>query len=166
MGIVNNMTVWTVSAGDGSVRVPVTVRDAVFFLATIVVTMSLVRDLPGIINIVILRRFPIDRSARYALVALGRYLIVVTGIIVALGHQISPDEVDLEIVRQEMLAASAEAVSKRFGSPRWGARLPRGNGDVLKSFARPAKPRSAGRGSTATRSARSAPCNGGNRFRF
>ena len=84
MGIVNNMVVWTVSAGDGSVRVPVTVRDAVFFLATIVVTMSLVRDLPGIINIVILRRFPIDRSARYALVALGRYLIVVTGIIVAL----------------------------------------------------------------------------------
>jgi potassium efflux system protein len=83
-GIVSNMAVWTVAAGEGSARVPVTVRDAVFCVATVVVTMSLVRDLPGIINIVILRRFPIDRSARYALVALGRYLIVVTGIIVAL----------------------------------------------------------------------------------
>ena len=83
-GIVSNMAVWTVAAGEGSARVPVSVRDAVFCVATVVVTMSLVRDLPGIINIVILRRFPIDRSARYALVALGRYLIVVTGIIVAL----------------------------------------------------------------------------------
>jgi potassium efflux system protein len=83
-GIVSNMAVWTVAAGEGIARVPVSVRDAVFFVATVVVTMSLVRDLPGIINIVILRRFPIDRSARYALVALGRYLIVVTGIIVAL----------------------------------------------------------------------------------
>jgi potassium efflux system protein len=83
-GIVNNMAVWTVAAGDGSARVPVTVRDIVFCVATVVVTSSLVRDLPGIINIVILRRFPIDRSARYALVALGRYFIVVTGIIVAL----------------------------------------------------------------------------------
>jgi len=84
LGVVNNIAVWTVSSGDGTTRVPVTVRDAVFCLATVVVTMSLVRDLPGIINIVILRRFPIDRSARYALVALGRYLIVITGFIVAL----------------------------------------------------------------------------------
>ncbi len=84
LGVVNNIAVWTVSSGDGSTRVPVTVRDATFCLATVVVTMSLVRDLPGIINIVILRRFPIDRSARYALVALGRYLIVITGFIVAL----------------------------------------------------------------------------------
>lgn len=56
------------------------------------------------------------------------------GIIVALGHQIRPETADLEIVRQEMLAASAEALSKRFESPRWGTRLPRGNGAALKNL--------------------------------
>ena len=56
------------------------------------------------------------------------------GIIVALGHLIRPETVDLKVVRQEMLAASAEAVSKRFESPRWGKRLPRGNGNALKNL--------------------------------
>ena len=53
------------------------------------------------------------------------------GIIVALGHVIRPETADLEIVRQERLVASAEAISKRFESPCWGTRLPRGNGDAL-----------------------------------
>ena len=56
------------------------------------------------------------------------------GLIVALGHAIHPDAADLEIVRQGMLVASAEAISKRFESPRWGARLPRGKGDALKTL--------------------------------
>ena len=56
------------------------------------------------------------------------------GIIVALGHQIHPETVDLKIVRQEMLAASAEAIAKRFESPRWGTRLPRGNDTALKNL--------------------------------
>ena len=48
-------------------------------------------------------------------------------IIVALGQAIHPEEADLEIVRQGMLVASAEAISKRFESPRWASRRPRGD---------------------------------------
>jgi len=56
-----------------------------------------------------------------------------SGIIVALGQEISPDAVDLETVRQGMLVAAAEAISKRFESPGWGTRLPRGNKSLLTS---------------------------------
>lgn len=56
------------------------------------------------------------------------------GIIVALGHPILPETVDIEIIRHEMLVASAEAISKRFESPRWGTRLPRVNGTAPKNL--------------------------------
>jgi acyl-[acyl-carrier-protein]-phospholipid O-acyltransferase/long-chain-fatty-acid--[acyl-carrier-protein] ligase len=56
------------------------------------------------------------------------------GIIVALGHPILPETVDIEIIRHEMLVASAEAISKRFESARWGTRLPRVNGTAPKNL--------------------------------
>ena len=64
---------------------PVTIADLAAFVGACAVTVVLVRDLPGLLNALVLRRFPIDRSLRYAIVALARNVMVVVGLIVALG---------------------------------------------------------------------------------
>jgi potassium efflux system protein len=84
LSVINGITVWTVAGTNGGPAVAVSIRDILLFLATIVITISVVRDLPGIVNIVVLRRFPIERSARYALVALGQYVLVIIGLVLAL----------------------------------------------------------------------------------
>jgi len=84
LSVINGITVWTVAGANGGPAVAVSIRDLLLFLGTIVITVSVVRDLPGIVNIAVLRRFPIERSARYALVALGRYILVVIGLVLAL----------------------------------------------------------------------------------
>lgn len=64
---------------------PVTIADLAAFVAACAVTVVLVRDLPGLLNALVLRRFPIDRSLRYAIVALARNVMVIIGLVVALG---------------------------------------------------------------------------------
>ncbi len=84
LSVINGITVWTVAGVNGGPAVAVSIRDMLLFLATIVITIAVVRDLPGIVNIAVLRRFPIERSARYALVAVGRYVLVIIGLVLAL----------------------------------------------------------------------------------
>ena len=84
LSVINGITVWTVAGVNGGPAVAVSIRDMLLFLATIVITVAVVRDLPGIVNIAVLRRFPIERSARYALVAVGRYVLVIIGLVLAL----------------------------------------------------------------------------------
>lgn len=64
---------------------PVTIADLAAFVAACTVTVVLVRDLPGLLNALVLRRFPIDRSLRYAIVALARNVMVIVGLVFALG---------------------------------------------------------------------------------
>jgi potassium efflux system protein len=84
LSVINGITVWTVAGVNGGPAVAVSIRDMLLFLATIVITVAVLRDLPGIVNIAVLRRFPIERSARYALVAVGRYVLVIIGLVLAL----------------------------------------------------------------------------------
>ena len=65
--------------------VPVTIGDLVAFGAIAMLTVVVVRDLPGLLNVLVLRRFPIDRSLRYALVSLARNLLVLVGLAASLG---------------------------------------------------------------------------------
>jgi len=64
---------------------PVTLGNLIGFLAIGVLTVVMVRDLPGLLNALVLRRFPIDRSLRYALVALARNMLVLVGLVASLG---------------------------------------------------------------------------------
>lgn len=57
-----------------------------------------------------------------------------SGMVLAFGPEISPLSADLETVRQAMLVCSAAAISKRFDTPGWGARVPRGKGVAVESF--------------------------------
>lgn len=57
-----------------------------------------------------------------------------TGMTLAFGPEIEPENIDLEVVRQAMLTASASAQAKRFSALGWGARVPSGNPDAAKKF--------------------------------
>lgn len=69
---------------DGvSTLVPVTLGDLVVGLFIIVVTVLAAKNLPGILEISLLQRLPLDAGARYAITALSQYLIAGIGLIVA-----------------------------------------------------------------------------------
>lgn len=55
--------------------------DAALALLTVIVTTTAARNVPGLIEILLLEHLPIDRSARYAILAIARYVIVVLGIL-------------------------------------------------------------------------------------
>lgn len=80
-GIVRTVTLWTVGATETAPGTPVTLGNVAVAVIAVVVTVALVRDLPGVLNIAILRRFPFDSSTRYAIVAVGRYVLVIAGLI-------------------------------------------------------------------------------------
>ena len=78
---------------DGiSALVPVTLGDLIVGLFVIIVTVMAAKNLPGILEISLLQRLPLDAGARYAITALSQYLIVGIGILVTfqtIGLQLS-----------------------------------------------------------------------------
>ena len=67
---------------DGvSALVPVTLGDLIVGLFVIIVTVMAAKNLPGILEISLLQRLPLDAGARYAITALSQYLIVGIGIL-------------------------------------------------------------------------------------
>jgi len=61
----------------------VTLADLVYAVALGAATLFAARNLPGLLEIAILQRLPMDAGARYAAGTVSRYVIVVTGIILA-----------------------------------------------------------------------------------
>jgi potassium efflux system protein len=64
--------------------ITVSVRDVVEALVVIVLTSIATRNLPGLLEVGILRRFHVDAATRYAMTSVTRYLIVFTGVILGL----------------------------------------------------------------------------------
>ncbi|HEX4480211.1 MAG TPA: mechanosensitive ion channel domain-containing protein [Rudaea sp.] len=64
--------------------ISVTVRDVIGALVVIVLTSIATRNLPGLLEVGILRRFHVDAATRYAMTSVTRYLIVFTGVILGL----------------------------------------------------------------------------------
>ena len=60
---------------------PVTLADLLLAVVIAALTMFASRNLPGLMEIAVLQRLPMDAGARYAASTVSRYLIVVTGII-------------------------------------------------------------------------------------
>ncbi len=69
---------------DGVARdVPVTLGDLVVGLIIVLITVLAAKNLPGILEITLLQRLPLDAGARYAITALSQYLIAGIGIFTA-----------------------------------------------------------------------------------
>jgi len=63
--------------------VPVTLADLALALLFIVITVIAAKNLPGLMEIILLQRLPLDPGARYAITALTQYTIIAIGIVTA-----------------------------------------------------------------------------------
>lgn len=63
----------------------VTVADAMISLVMILLTFTAARNIPGLLEMTVLQRLPLEPASRYAFRMVGRYLIVVVGLISACG---------------------------------------------------------------------------------
>jgi len=71
---------------DGiATQVPVTLGDLTFALMVALITVLSAKNIPGVLEITLLRRLPLDSGARYATTTLFQYAIVGTGVFLALG---------------------------------------------------------------------------------
>jgi potassium efflux system protein len=82
----------TVAAPDGTQRtstidktMPVTLGSLLWALAALALTISAVRNIPGLVELMVLQRLPLDSGLRYALTTVIRYLIVIVGGVIVCG---------------------------------------------------------------------------------
>lgn len=71
---------WSSYDSEGS-PLPVTLRDLLLAIGILAITIVLSRNLPGILEIVLLDRLPLDRGGRYAISFVCRYVVGVTGLL-------------------------------------------------------------------------------------
>jgi potassium efflux system protein len=64
---------------------PVTLADAICALVIVVMTLIAARNMPGLLEMAIPRRLPLDAGARYAIGTIARYVVTVVGLLPAMG---------------------------------------------------------------------------------
>ncbi|MCU7842505.1 MAG: mechanosensitive ion channel [Candidatus Thiodiazotropha sp. (ex Monitilora ramsayi)] len=79
-----NLPITTSQLVDGvATELPLTLTDLLVGLFALLVTLLAAKNLPGVLEITLLQRLPLDAGARYALTTLLQYLIAGTGLIMA-----------------------------------------------------------------------------------
>jgi potassium efflux system protein len=69
---------------DGVItETPLTLRDIIIGIAIMIITILAAKNLPGVLEITILQRLPLESGARYALTTLLQYFIAGIGLIIA-----------------------------------------------------------------------------------
>lgn len=77
MGILNQWQLWSTTVGDRVV--PVSMANLVTALAIACLTWIAMRNIPGLLEMTVLQRLPMDNAGRFAYSTLARYAIVVIG---------------------------------------------------------------------------------------
>ena len=80
LGYLAKIVLWKMGADD-----IVTLGALVMALVVVVLTVIVTRNVPGLLEIVILRRLPLDRGVRFAIITLFRYTLAVVGTVLAFG---------------------------------------------------------------------------------
>jgi potassium efflux system protein len=88
LGILQNVNLWSyTSMVDGASQLhAITLADTAIAAIIITITIIAVRNLPGLLEIILLNRLPMDPGARYAYAAIFRYTLTAVGIIIALNN--------------------------------------------------------------------------------
>lgn len=89
LGFMDNVRLWdrSVDGADGiSSLVPVTLGNLFYGLLAIVLTVLSVKLIPGLLDMLLLRRLKLDRGGRFAIAALTRYTLILIGVLYALGE--------------------------------------------------------------------------------
>ena len=83
VGILDRVNLWSVTI-NGLVT-PVTLQNLLFFCFAVAATVIAVKNIPGILELLLLKRLPMDAGARYAVATIVRYILSVLGMIIAFG---------------------------------------------------------------------------------
>jgi potassium efflux system protein len=85
--LAGSTSLWTYTAEVDGVKqsVPITLAHLVTALATIGLTIVAARNLPGVLELLLLNRLTLDAGARYALHTLLRYAVTAIGLLVTFG---------------------------------------------------------------------------------
>jgi potassium efflux system protein len=79
----DRINLWHVSGNITGELVGVSVADALVAIIVFAMTMIAARNLPGLLEVAVLQHLPIDSSVRYAITTMGRYIIIIVGVIAA-----------------------------------------------------------------------------------
>ena len=82
MQILDEVQLWRTTGPEDEI-VWVTLRNLLMALPIVILTFASVRNLPGLIESVLLEKLPIDKAARYAITTLASYAIATLGILTA-----------------------------------------------------------------------------------
>jgi potassium efflux system protein len=84
-GILQDVQLWSYSGVvDGvTTTIPTSLANLVMAIVVVVITIIASRNLPGLLEITLLNRLPMDAGARYAFTTLCRYAITAIGILLA-----------------------------------------------------------------------------------
>ena len=84
-GILQNISLWSYSSVvDGAAtQIPISLASLVMAVVVVAITIVASRNLPGLLEITILNRLPMDAGARYAFTTLCRYAITAVGFLLA-----------------------------------------------------------------------------------
>ncbi len=84
LGVLDNVTLWQKSLAADGTPLFVTLGDLFAAGITLALTWYAGKNLPGLLQIVVFQRLPMDAGARYAASSVTRYLIVVVGAVLSL----------------------------------------------------------------------------------
>ncbi len=87
LGILNRVQLWPSASAvvdAGGVPVFITLADLMLATLALALTWYAGKNVPGLLEIAVLQRLPLDAGARYAASSVTRYILVVTGIVLSL----------------------------------------------------------------------------------
>ena len=86
LNLLGDIAVWNSSdVADGkAIAISVSLRDVLEAVVTFALTWAATRNLPGLLEVGVLRRFDIDAPTRYAITSVTRYVIVFAGVLVGM----------------------------------------------------------------------------------
>ena len=75
----------TITTETKITTVPITLTHLLMALGILIITWIVSQNFPGLLEIALLDRLPIDRGGRYAIAVVCRYILVATGVVLAAG---------------------------------------------------------------------------------
>ncbi|MCK0743923.1 mechanosensitive channel MscK [Chromohalobacter nigrandesensis] len=87
LSYLDNVAVWQIERGEGEAMTtsPITVADVLTALVLVALTLMMARNLPGLLEVMVLSRLSLKQGSAYAISSLLSYTIVGTGVVVSLG---------------------------------------------------------------------------------
>ena len=87
VGALDDVVLWSNRVGEGTAAqlLPVTLQDGLLALLLFSVTLAGARNLPGLLEILLLQRLALEPGLRYAITHVARYGILAAGFILGIG---------------------------------------------------------------------------------